>query len=364
MDQFNMDLRLEYGDEDFDFGSQMSSASSARSFSTASSCAPITPQSGRSSPQQSSSMDFDPSIGYEITPSNSTLDGYLTAEVKPEFSICDGLLETPTRKPMLPTYTMDFEQPGVLDSMLPSHGSTMEFARPHGLENYSFSEHMTSSPFSNPPPPYSLTNPSCESNSIWTYQGDNSMIFLDKTESPAVPSSARHLPIHNRSALPPSYLASNGRRQLCMEDVQQKSSVLHRVQYGGRVHPKRERYGRGNGHGHQGPHIPTITTGQFKCTFPECAGRKAYKRSEHLKRHKNSFHQQNPDENNKTCDFCGHVFNRRDNWRQHLKLHTMDARPIARTQFYPEAKALYDAEMKRTKHRNPSKKRMALKEQT
>ncbi|KAH8678211.1 hypothetical protein BX600DRAFT_507176 [Xylariales sp. PMI_506] len=357
-----MDLPLEYGDDDFDFGSQMSSASSARSFSTAPSCAPITPQSGRSTPQQqASSMSFNTAITYELTPPVSAVDDYFSAaEVKPEFpSSCEPLPSTPSRKDILSQYNMDFDHASVLGSALPSHGHALDFSNTHSLEGYSFSDHLSSSPFSMPPPPYTLNTTSCD-NTMWAYSGDGSMVFVDKSESPSSALSARHMPlIHDRSNLPPPpYLASTSRRRLCMEDIQQKSSVLHQVQNGARVPTKRERYNRNNGHGQLGPNIQHVASGAFRCDYPECAGRRAYKRSEHLKRHKNSCHSQNPSENNMTCQFCGHVFNRKDNWRQHMKLHTMDSRPIARTQFFPEAQAVYEAEMKRTKHRNPSKKKL------
>lgn len=55
-----------------------------------------------------------------------------------------------------------------------------------------------------------------------------------------------------------------------------------------------------------------------KCDYPGCY--KAFRRNEHLKRHKQTFHGEGP--NQFSCEFCGKdQFNRQDNLNTHRKLH-------------------------------------------
>ena len=53
-------------------------------------------------------------------------------------------------------------------------------------------------------------------------------------------------------------------------------------------------------------------------------------------------------------------FNRKDNWLQHIRLHTLRGRTVTRTPYHPGAQALYDEE-KRNKSRSQTKKKTALK---
>ncbi|KXJ96362.1 hypothetical protein Micbo1qcDRAFT_154914, partial [Microdochium bolleyi] len=93
-----------------------------------------------------------------------------------------------------------------------------------------------------------------------------------------------------------------------------------------------------------------IPQGMYRCDFPECANRRPFKRQEHLKRHKETKHKL--DGVIFSCPFCSKTFNRRDNYRSHLLLHTKKDRTISRTRYDPRALALYDEEMRNTKHRN------------
>ncbi|KAH8753361.1 hypothetical protein F5883DRAFT_575408, partial [Diaporthe sp. PMI_573] len=58
----------------------------------------------------------------------------------------------------------------------------------------------------------------------------------------------------------------------------------------------------------------------YKCGYPQCNG-KSYLRKEHLKRHCNEAHSDNPE--TWRCQFCEipKTFGRRDNFRDHLKRH-------------------------------------------
>ncbi|KAL2265169.1 hypothetical protein VTJ83DRAFT_6269 [Remersonia thermophila] len=68
---------------------------------------------------------------------------------------------------------------------------------------------------------------------------------------------------------------------------------------------------------------------------------KVFRRKEHLKRHLKSAHTNT----SWGCEFCGHRFNRFDNYVNHIRLHTREPRPgekEARVKHFPEAKALLE----------------------
>lgn len=280
MDQFHIDLHLDYGDERFDFDTHFSSASSSRSFSTAPSCAPITPQSGRSTPHQHTStpMSLNPSIRYELTPPASSFDDYFQSSVKSEHPGSDELPSTPSRKQMSP-FGMD-----ILNSTLPPYGESMGFTSSHVVENFSFSDNMASSPFTLPPPHHYAVHsaPAYENPTMLPYQTGSPLAFLEENGSLAVQPSVRGSPGQERYVMTLPYVSGHSRRQMHMDDVQQRSMSLHHVQRG-RV-PKRERRRQQS----IGVDILIAEQGNFPCPEPECAGKKAYKRMEHMKRHMNS----------------------------------------------------------------------------
>ncbi|KAK6073718.1 C2H2 finger domain-containing protein [Seiridium cupressi] len=354
MDHFNLNISLDYIDEDFDFGSKLSSTSSARSFSSAGSCAPITPRSGRSTPQQHvTSTSLSLVTEYNCTPSERSMGDYLPSDTKAEIPTCDPFPSIPTRKASPSPYNMNIEHATLMNTTVPAYGDIIDFTTLQAMEDYSFSDHMSSSPFNAPPPPYSLYNGSCDSNTLWPYQPENSLEYLSN-DQPSLTLSLRNMALPERSTLPSPYHPINTRRQLPIESAQHKSAILHRIQNGGKV-TKRGRYGST-----LGPNIGQIKPGTHKCQMPECVGKKGYKRSEHLKRHMESVH--NPDANTVQCEYCGHNFNRKDNWKQHLLLHTKSARSAtARTNYFPEAVAKYEEEMLKTKRRNTMKKRSQSK---
>ncbi|KAH6656883.1 hypothetical protein BKA67DRAFT_532127 [Truncatella angustata] len=353
MEPFNLDISLDYGEEDFDFGSQLSSASSTRSFSTTPSCAPITPHSGRSTPQQhKTSTGFGPvrENGPTTTPTSSSMDDYLITEVKAEILAWEAYPPTPSKYPTDSPYNMDIEHATVMHSSLPQYGNAMDFNNHNMLEQYPFSDNLTS-PFNVPPPPYSLHNPTWDNSSLWTNPSENSLGFLDKPDSPALVPVLSDVSLQDRSIRrPPPYLSNTMRRHLPMENAQRKSSVLHRVQNG-------EVSRRGK---FQPGFIASIPSAQHRCQMPECAlkdaGKKGYKRAEHLKRHFRSKHSHGEDD--EICKFCGHNFStRKDNYKSHLYLHTKHERSsTSRTLYHPDAVLEYAEIMSQTKRRNTAKK--------
>ncbi|KAH8743494.1 hypothetical protein F5883DRAFT_41547 [Diaporthe sp. PMI_573] len=65
---------------------------------------------------------------------------------------------------------------------------------------------------------------------------------------------------------------------------------------------------------------PKTAANAYRCEYPECNG-KSYLRREHLKRHYNEAHSQNPEI--WRCQFCEtpKIFGRLDNFRSHLRRH-------------------------------------------
>ncbi|KAL7940321.1 hypothetical protein V8C42DRAFT_337847 [Trichoderma barbatum] len=93
-----------------------------------------------------------------------------------------------------------------------------------------------------------------------------------------------------------------------------------------------------------------------KCDYPNC--QKAYRRNEHLKRHKQSIHGEGP--NRFPCEFCGNdQFNRKDNLKNHRKLHARPHSRIQGVEFIPSAVPIIEQEERIRKKRVPPKSRLA-----
>ncbi|KAI5928167.1 hypothetical protein F4810DRAFT_647267 [Camillea tinctor] len=365
-----MDLQVGF-DEDFTFRGQPSSCSSASSsFSSASTSSslhdPFTPTSGRSTPGgQPVFMDHDnvpcsASRGYDLTPPSSAFGGYFPPEVKSEFNnytLCDTFPSTPSRKASIPTAAMDYPEYHIMPPNLAPHSNPIESSNPHALGNFQFVGHMGSSPLAFPTSSEYSLEPNGQS--MWAWTGESPVTFFERHPSPGISPAKPHTIRADRHNLA---LANHGRRRLYVDEVQQKSSALHRVQHGHCNEAKRERTRKNGLVGG----IQLIAKGTFRCDHEDCIamGRNPFKRQEHLKRHKSTCHNPNPEESNTECPFCNRCFNRKDNWRQHLKLHTTPNRTISRTDYHPEAKALYDAEMKKTKQRSQSRKKAIIKEES
>ncbi|KAI1506710.1 hypothetical protein F5X99DRAFT_365267 [Biscogniauxia marginata] len=369
----HMDLPVGF-DEDFAFGGQpITCSSSSGSFSSASTRSslhgPFTPTSGRSTPGvQPVCMDHDTvpysaSRGFELTPPASTFGSYFPSDVKSElnhYGSYDTLPETPTRKASIHTTTMDFEYPPMMSTHLASQNHFIEHTNPQALSHYQYMAHMGSSPMAfHTPPAYTVEH---DGTSMWDFSTSPAPFYVGR-ESPASLSPVKPLALRGeRNSLTPSCTGNHEKRYISVGPVQQKSSALHQAQYGIRGEVKQEK-GQKNRFSRN---IQVIAKGTYRCDHPECIamGRNPFKRQEHLKRHKSTCHNPNPEESNTECPFCKRCFNRKDNWRQHLKLHTKPNRAISRTDYHPEAKALYDAEMKKTKQRSQSRKKSVIKDES
>ncbi|TPX08871.1 uncharacterized protein E0L32_009689 [Thyridium curvatum] len=342
-----MDLKLEIDDR-FSLGAPQSFScpSTSSSFSSASSSYdPFTPTSGRSSPTRRPSVDFESSFysdpaGFDMTPPSSAVSSYfpihhhMKNDMEPDF-LPNGMPVTPSR------YGSN-----MLDATLASHSWHGPLTPTHSMDMYSFAESMGSSPFMVPTPAHSIYNGnSCDVPTLWS-MGMDSPVTFENHPSPLKSMRDDGSP----------FAFNRPRRRLFMEDAQQKSNVLQRVQQAAhmplRSSGKRDRTGAVVSSGHNGVSVQRIAAGAFKCDVPGCSS-KPFKRMEHLKRHIDTTHK---NKKNFPCKYCSHKFNRQDNWRQHLKLHTEKRGRNSRTTYHPDALQDLEDEQKRIKQRRPTNK--------
>ncbi|RTE68097.1 hypothetical protein BHE90_017526 [Fusarium euwallaceae] len=97
--------------------------------------------------------------------------------------------------------------------------------------------------------------------------------------------------------------------------------------------------------------VDVVRRATCKCDYPGC--HKIFRRKEHLKRHKNSFHGEGP--NRFSCEFCGkHQFNRQDNLNNHRKLHAQPNSSSRGVEHITAAVAVIEQEERSRKRRKSS----------
>ncbi|KAI1825733.1 hypothetical protein F4861DRAFT_163531 [Xylaria intraflava] len=361
----HMDLQVGF-DDDFSFGSRSlpcsSSSGSFSSESTTSSKGPFTPISGRSTPGlQPLLMDHDnmlcgTSAGFCLTPPASAFTANFPSEAKSDASHYMGyesLLETPSRKPSVQLVAMDFDCASMMPTPAVSRNNSIQSTNPRSLRHNEFDEGMIS-PLEFPPAPFPLDSSAYDMAPSWSWPGESPVNFFEmQSSSPGIPTSLQEMSMRDPHYSHSSYFPGHEKRRLYVDGVQQKTTALHQVQHGFRV-SKRTRPQKTAIIG-QKP-VLVLPKGAHHCPHDICVDRKPFKRQEHLKRHLNTVHGDQEKINIK-CDFCSKVFNRRDNWRSHLALHTRQP-PNHRTSYHEEAQALLDEEMRKTKQRNQPKKKL------
>ncbi|KAI0407951.1 hypothetical protein F4802DRAFT_594891 [Xylaria palmicola] len=93
--------------------------------------------------------------------------------------------------------------------------------------------------------------------------------------------------------------------------------------------------------------VPVVAKGIHKCPHETCQNKRPFKRQEHLKRHIRTQHSRI----RIACRFCSRdTFNRDDNFRSHIQLHTKKE-GTGRTKYHPEAEAYLELLMAKTKQR-------------
>lgn len=139
---------------------------------------------------------------------------------------------------------------------------------------------------------------------------------------------------HKSSSTTPS--RPSALRQPMLEPLE-TSTVLHRIQGGqtqtaatmhSRKRAKREYILPNN--------ISVQKQAKRPCPWEGCSGR--FQRQEHLKRHMKTH------TNSEThpCKFCMKIFGRSDNLKSHIKLHADPDKKSSRTQYFPEARRVYE----------------------
>ncbi|EXL90210.1 hypothetical protein NOF04DRAFT_21608 [Fusarium oxysporum II5] len=99
-----------------------------------------------------------------------------------------------------------------------------------------------------------------------------------------------------------------------------------------------------------------------KCDYPGC--HKNFRRNEHLRRHKQTYHGEGP--GRFSCEFCGEFcgkdqFNRQDNLNNHRKLHAQLNSRNRGVEFIAAAVPVIEQEKRSKKRRARSKPQAAEK---
>ncbi|KAK3944504.1 hypothetical protein QBC46DRAFT_165754 [Diplogelasinospora grovesii] len=359
-----MDMKLEFRDDDrFSYSNPPVGYPASNNCSSYASTpyGPFTPTSGRSvSPRVK--LDFESSFGsvdsysssFDLTPPSSAVSTYFPMDLKSQepHSFLQQVMHTS------PSHNS-------LEHGLPYNNHSRSHqpaaAHAHPADIYTFTHGHGPSYH----PPQSVhTLPASQPWDNWSiWAADNSPISFEKKNHPSPPSAHPTLQSmtmmtpsrHGGDITPPPYHSTGGssaaRRRLFLDEVRHKSTALqHKVQQNNFSPPskptracKTEKVliaGRPIA-------VPKILSGAFKCDFPGCTS-KPFKRMEHLKRHKDTSH--NPKAYK--CNWCDKTFNRLDNRRQHLRLHSTKDRRTPRVLYKAGAVKELEEELKQIKTRS------------
>ncbi|KAF4496271.1 hypothetical protein FAGAP_7577, partial [Fusarium agapanthi] len=353
--QFESDYRFDM-DDSFSLCSQpMSCPSTTTSFSSASSAYdPFTPTSRRSTPHEFGNMDFDGPYnsvshrGAELTPPSSAMGKFMFGPVKPEpehISFSDSLPNTPMKREQL-----GFEYEHMMDMNMAHHGSMGSLTPSNSFGMYSYSPDASMGPasFMMTPTQSISGSEAAETGSSWSCANDSPISFFPNRQLSS-DFDTFDMDRHSQSPLgyhlhdPNSPNRMRAQRKLMVHEIQQKSAELQRAQ----IRSSRKRLIKPDS-----AQVDVVRRAMCKCDYPGC--HKAFRRNEHLKRHKQTFHGEGP--NRFSCEFCGKdQFNRQDNLNNHRKLH---ARPNSRNrgvEFIPAAVPIIEQEERSRKRRAPSK---------
>ncbi|KAG5919625.1 hypothetical protein E4U42_006470 [Claviceps africana] len=348
-------------DDSFSMCSQPMSVPSSRgtSFSSASSgYEPFTPTSRRSTPNDLA-LDFEgtyatfggPHHGDLTSPSCAMSRYMFGAPIKedPEhLSFSETISSTPTSKAdglATPDYDhmleMNMASRHSIGSITPSANFSMYTISPTTMGPESFM--MT--------PTHSLSGSDvADSSSSWC-SNESPISFFPQRGLGSIDMETLDLGRQSPPSLetyhghcPPSPGRLRAHRKMMVHEVQRKTTELQRAQ----IRESRKISGGKT----DGPGVDVVRRAMCKCDYPGC--HKAFRRNEHLKRHKQTFHGEGP--NRFSCEFCGKdQFNRQDNLNNHRKLH---ARPNSRNrgvEFIPASVPVIEQEERSRKRRAPPK---------
>ncbi|EXK79709.1 hypothetical protein FOQG_15734 [Fusarium oxysporum f. sp. raphani 54005] len=338
------------------FNQPMPCPSTTTSFSSASSAYdPFTPTSRRSTPHEIGNMDFDGpynSISHpvEFDPPFEFTFG----PVKPEpehISFSDSLPNTPMKREQL-----GFESEHMIDMNMAHHGpmGSLTPSNSFGMSPYSPDASMGPASFMMTPTQSISGSEAAETGTSWSCANDSTISFFFNRQ---LSSKFDTLDMDRHSQSPIGYHLHDSnspnrmraQRKVMVHEIQQKSAELQRAQ----IRSSRKRSIKPDS-----AQVDVVRRAMCKCDYPGCD--KAFRRNEHLKRHKQTFHGEGP--NRFSCEFCGKdQFNRQDNLNNHRKLH---ARPNSRNrgvEFIPAAVPVIEQEERIRKQRAPSKSKIAKK---
>ncbi|KAF7551532.1 hypothetical protein G7Z17_g4937 [Cylindrodendrum hubeiense] len=356
--QFESDYRFDM-DDSFSLCSQsMTCPSTSTSFSSASSAYdPFTPTSRRSTPHELATLEFDGTYNngahrVDLTPP-ATMSKFMFGPVKTEpdqMPFPEGLPGTPLKREAMgfdydQMIEMNMAQNASMGSLTPSNSFGMYGISPEAAIGAT-SFMMT--------PTQSLSgSEAADTSSSWSCANDSPISFFpNKHQLPnelEVLDLDRHSisPYHFHDPTSPNRMRAE--RKLMVHEIQRKTNELQRVQ----IRTSRKRSDKP-----ESAPVDVVRRAMCKCDYPGC--HKAFRRNEHLKRHKQTFHGEGP--NRFSCEFCGKdQFNRQDNLNNHRKLH---ARPNSRNrgvEFIPAAVPVIEQEERSRKRRAPSKAKSADK---
>ncbi|ENH65204.1 Regulatory protein brlA [Fusarium oxysporum f. sp. cubense race 1] len=335
-------------------------SSTTTSFSSASPAYyPFTPTSRQSIPHEFGNIDFggsDNSISYraEMSPPASAMNKFMLGPVKSEphhISFSDSLPNTPMKRERL-----GFEYEHIMDMNMAHHGSmgSLTPSNSFGMYSYSPDASMGLDSFMMTTTQSISGSDTAETYSSWSCTSDSPISSFPSTHLSS-DSDDFDMDRHSQSPLcyhlhnpnPPNH--THAQMKLMVHGIQQKSAELQRA----RIQSSRKRSINPDS-----TQVDVVQRAMCKCDYPGC--HKAFRRGEHLKRHKQTFHGEGP--NRFSCEFCGKdQFNRQDNLNNHRKLH---ARPNSRNrgvEFIPAAVPVIEQEERSRKRRAPSKPKVAEK---
>ena len=292
--QFDTDFRFDM-DDNYGLGSQtISCPSTSTSYSSASSTYdPFTPSSRRSTPHELS-LDIDGSctnvmgssqlMGITPTSAQATMPKYMFGPVKTEseaMSFNNHLPTTPMKK--MQGIPSDYEH--MLDMSMVTHQSIGSLTPSNSFGMYTISPETAIGPGSfMMTPSHSFQGSDLgDSSSAWSYADDSPISFfphrilssheinaLEFDRQSQSPFDAHQL--HHGFSSPDR---ARHHRKIMVHDIQNKSTELQRAQI--RESRKRSRKP-------ESTPVDVVRRAMCKCDYPGCT--KAFRRNEHLKRHK------------------------------------------------------------------------------
>ncbi|CEJ89897.1 hypothetical protein VHEMI05713 [[Torrubiella] hemipterigena] len=353
--QFDSDFRFEM-DDNFSMCSQaMSCPSTGTSFSSASSAYdPFTPTSRRSTPNELT-LDFEASFAAsqsDMTPPSTAVPKYMfggAVKTEPEHM---GFAEILPSTPIKRMDSISSEYDVMLNMSLQSQNSIGSITPSNTYPMYTISPQTTMGPGSfMMTPTHSISGSEMtDSNSSWSCANDSPISFFPQKSLPSNDFESLEIERQCQSPIgryylqgpPPSPGRLRAHRKMIVHEIQRKTSELQRAQ----IRASRKQSEKSDGS------VDVVKRAMCKCDYPGC--NKAFRRNEHLKRHKQTYHGEGP--NRFSCEFCGKdQFNRQDNLNNHRKLH---ARPNSRNrgvEFIPAAVPIIEAEERSRKRRAPPK---------